>query len=762
MYRSPLQRAITRGMKPGADLADELQELGDYPIQSRRDAKTICRALVTLPLPRSDEYTVISPLHALTGLFQDVDGREAPAFDVLQNEGVSQLVRIFDALTGSPNDEDKNDLLFMLKIMAMYGSREGAETVVRAAQMPLDPDGYMWHVVLGMFTERHPERDFVFEALRDPLPSGFIAMSLLDVVNEQAIDGSWDDHLFDSLTGKEQLHSWLADNDPENYSYAHSATAALPFISNPERDQLLALAMDHADTSVQMEAAWASGKLGSEAGMKVLGRFCLDINHSSVAARYLAELDREDMIPDEALDDTFQAKAEFVQWLSHPSELGEPPDEVEVVDQRVLAWPPDGERKPFWLIKYRNRDETGLDEDDTDCGLVGSVTWCFFTYDLDQRPPEDAYAIHCYFELEHKDLINELDVEDPREYASMLGQWQGDELADATIEVVTEVSPKLNYPQRLVGLASARQGGEEGWAVLDGPRSAWYPKSDMPEDSPVRPILMAHVGRRLLGFAEQPNRKKYLHVKTPPRDAQLVVDKYEENLTKLEQGDERAHEKLFDSFGNPVTSHLNSYVEAKALLDGVSKEEVFVRMYERFLNFANSGSDDLKQEAFDSPSNLLGSNFEQYVDALASTNQLEKVPAAIAIFEPWWDHVFGYTELGTAAFRAGDFETAERFFNGVRSEMGQWYRSETMSYLAEIWLQRGDREVAHELLIECLRKTNAGSKEAKGSDIEFFEEKFQFHRETYLRLFPDRGEPALAENGVPASTFPQCPNPNDQ
>ena len=29
---------------------------------------------------------------------------------------------------------------------------------------------------------------------------------------------------------------WLADPDPEHFSYAHSATAALPFIENPHRD----------------------------------------------------------------------------------------------------------------------------------------------------------------------------------------------------------------------------------------------------------------------------------------------------------------------------------------------------------------------------------------------------------------------------------------------------------------------------------------------------------------------------------------------
>ena len=33
MFSSPLQRAISRGMKPGGDLADELRELDDWPVR---------------------------------------------------------------------------------------------------------------------------------------------------------------------------------------------------------------------------------------------------------------------------------------------------------------------------------------------------------------------------------------------------------------------------------------------------------------------------------------------------------------------------------------------------------------------------------------------------------------------------------------------------------------------------------------------------------------------------------------------------------
>src|SRR5262245_23143292 len=83
------------------------------------------------------------------------------------------------------------------------------------------------------------------------------------------------------------------------------------------------------------------------------------------------------------------------------------PDELKIIDRRELAWPPSGERKPFWLIQYlarRDPPDTPLYDDDVGIGLVGSMTWCFFAYNLDERPPQDAYAIHCYWEMQHAKL----------------------------------------------------------------------------------------------------------------------------------------------------------------------------------------------------------------------------------------------------------------------------------------------------------------------------------------------------------------------
>lgn len=500
---SPLQQAIARGMQADGDLADELRELGDYVVHSREDAKAICAALGELPdaYDLGDDLFITSPLWALSSLFQDVENAEAPAFAVLYHQGLPELIRIFDELSEAPHDLREDDLLFVLKILAMYGSREGAEKVVEAAKRPLFPDAYLWHVVLGVFSDEHPQSNYVFESLTDP-PPGFLAIALLDSANAAAIAGWLSRHPFDSDAGRERLEAWLTDSDPEHASYAHSATAALPFISNPDRDQLLALALDHVNSSVQIEAAWAAAKLGREAGLKILARYCQDVRHAGVAIRYLDELGREEFIPAEALEESFQAKAAFSLWLSHPNELGQPPDELEIVDHRLLAWPPERIAKPFWLIRFRLRDRTGLEEDQVDCGLVGSMTWCFFAYEMHKRPPEDAYAIHCYWEMEQEALILESEVENPAEHAHLVEQWRGEPLESAEVRRIAEISPQLESPSRLVALASATMRGEAGSVVLDGPRSAWYPKSGQYGDGFGSVVLKIHVGRQLLGFDE--------------------------------------------------------------------------------------------------------------------------------------------------------------------------------------------------------------------------------------------------------------------
>ena len=334
--KSRLKRTIERGLADG-NLREQLRELGDLTLKSRTDGEDVCWGLQKL---NSNSQQLANHAYALALLFQEVDDADSHALEILRERGIPELLRIFDQILQAPADDEINTLLFILKILALYGTTDGTLKVIESAQRPLKPDGYMWTAILGNFQAGHPQNELLYGSLSDPLPAEFIGVALLDAANAAMIAGEEMSHPFDSTEGRQRLRDWLSRRDPEDYSYAHSATAALPFISNPEGDVLLNAAMSHPDVGVQIESAWAAAIRGRDEGLGRLAERCLDYRYSQQAKQYLKELDREDVIPAEANRPEFSTLAEFAQWLAHPNELGRAPDEVEIVDQRELCWPP--------------------------------------------------------------------------------------------------------------------------------------------------------------------------------------------------------------------------------------------------------------------------------------------------------------------------------------------------------------------------------------------------------------------------------------
>ena len=748
--RSPLQLALERGTRPGSNLADELRGLRDYSIKSKADAEAICGVLeqfASTASPVSHE----SGFYSIVGLFQDVEGSNCPAFDVMSNVGISLLAQIVNDALQNPSRLDDGDLLFALKILAMYGTPEGTSSVLRAARLPLKPDDWMWSMILKAYSKEHPGREWLFKELSESLPSDFLAVSLLDSANAAHLEGVDTPHPFDSVAGKRQLEHWLTDSDEDHFSYAVSAAASLPYIRGTERDSLLAIAFDHPSADVQLEAAWVAAKLKRDAGIKWLARSCLDVNLAERASQYLTELNREDAIPTEAQNAGFKARAEFAQWLAHPSELGRPPEEVLIVDHRELNWPPEREPKPMWLLKYRLQDTTGLKADDIGVGLVGSVTFCLFSYELQQRSPEDCYAIYCYWEMSNRDLIAETDVpENSTEYNRMLQQCKLDGLDQVRIVFVAELSRELRYPQNMVALGKSTRNGQPGWIVLDGPRSCWYAKSEMPAVSTDKTVAMIHIGRELLGLHDHPDRQKFLQSAPRQRSPAQIIAAYEKLLDKA-RNDPRQAEKLLGNHSILGTA-FSDYVAALSATTSQSHTVSTCTAYEALLTLASKMDSSLQAKLLDSFSPL-GETFDAYVDALIELNRQSEVPALVEKFRPHWDHNLGYGKLGSSAFKSGHEKIAESFIVTLRNSLKDWCRCEEMGYLAEIWKKQGRTEDAHTLMIDALTGLLAQSREATGSDCQLFDNWFQLQRSTYLKLFPERGENELRLHGIPASTL---------
>ena len=180
--------------------------------------------------------------------------------------------------------------------------------------------------------------------------------------------------------------------------------------------------------------------------------------------------------------------------------------------------------------------------------------------------------------MEHAELIDETEVSDAAEYARLLGQWPGDQLESPQITRVAELSPKLKVPARFVALASASQDGQDGWVVLDGPRSEWYPKAEQPEETDESVVLMIHVGRQLLGFQDQPDRKKYLVTDKPNRSPQQYIAAYEKLLSEASDSDPKRQEELLGT-RSLLARHFDEYVDAVVEVDGSNKPDTVIRVY---------------------------------------------------------------------------------------------------------------------------------------------------------------------------------------
>jgi hypothetical protein len=272
----------------------------------------------------------------------------------------------------------------------------------------------------------------------------------------------------------------------------------------------------------------------------------------------------------------------------------------------------------------------------------------------------------------------------------------------------------------------------------------------MPADVSASITLMLHVGRELLGFRTQPDRKEYLPKPKPARTPEEIITAYDRFLNQATGNDPVLRNKLLVECGL-ISKHLPNYAEALSASRGGTKVAHFAATYERLLAAALRTEPALRAKVFDS-FGPLGSNFDGYIDSLVDLQRSSEIATVIGYFEPYWKHNLGYGKLGKAAFRAREFELAERFFLSLRDSYKNWYRSEEMDHLAEIWHQRGAAADAQALLVECLRQILGESRDAHGTDKNLVEGWFQEHRSTFLRLFPEMGEAELTRLGIPPTS----------
>lgn len=400
--KSKIERALRGPAKTGSGFKDALERVRAGRVEKQSDAELIVQCLKWFPLSDPAERRKISsPLHTILTFFQTAEDETVRG--TFRYHGVPELARIYREARGALGAGDTDpelagDLAYLCKILSLYGAEPGIDVIIDAARDPLLANGYLWSVMFEIIADsKHPWRFMLLQDLRDPLPVGHARIGYLDFANTVCREENRQDHPFRTEEGLRVLRDILTSQDADEFSYAQSAAAALPFLDAGLGSELLPIALNHPSADVRLEAAWAAVRAGyPDQGLPALEKACEDPRTARRACEYLQELGFEDRIPLVAHNEDFQAAAEFCAWLAHPMEYGSPPDDVELVDSRELYWPPTNDERQLWIFRYNYHS----DPDASGFGMVGSITFALFGEATEDLSPEEVYGLHCAWELE--------------------------------------------------------------------------------------------------------------------------------------------------------------------------------------------------------------------------------------------------------------------------------------------------------------------------------------------------------------------------
>jgi hypothetical protein len=397
-FATPLQRVLEAWARADGDLGAALDALGTPVLRTKADARACCLALRALDARRLTGHTeFLTPLHALTALIGRITGESALA--EVETRGLPELRRIVNLALANTIPVQSEDILSVLRTLGMFRHPEDLALIIQAARLPLDLVNPLWEGIIGQYRPHLPLAASLCDALSTPLPTGAIAHALLEMANALADARTLVAHPFDQRDGYIQLWMWVSATEPAAVPLACRATAALPYLAAPARDELLARAQLHPDPSVQVTAAWAQAAIGADPEGATLKGWCLDPRHSALACQFMHKLRRAREIPAAVLAPEFQALAELSRWLAHPHAFGYPPDELTLLETHTLLWPPTGDRRTLRLIWYRYH---AAPASIAGVGLVGSVTGALLGEATAHCTPGEVLGLHCCWELERR------------------------------------------------------------------------------------------------------------------------------------------------------------------------------------------------------------------------------------------------------------------------------------------------------------------------------------------------------------------------
>ncbi|MCC9606393.1 hypothetical protein LOC68_18090 [Blastopirellula sp. JC732] len=279
----------------------------------------------------------------------------------------------------------------------------------------------------------------------------------------------------------------------EGVALAVSLCDALALIGDKNAIGKLNQVLQLSHRQLQCEAAAALARLGVEEGTKHLAEMAKHPVVRLRALKFAEETGGLDAIEEEFKSPVARAEGELALWLSQETQFGLPPHEIELIDERELAWPGYDDLQNCYLFRYAYHMPAGSFQS---LGIVGPLTHSFAA-DLTPWKPEDAYAAFAGWQAEHQDVF-ESEPAEWQEAQKQLADSLTARLQAEGYHVIQVI--KLGYffgDVRLIAVVR-RQDGLPGVAVADLRTTTFYGSEGT--DRPIGPheAYMMHKGREFL------------------------------------------------------------------------------------------------------------------------------------------------------------------------------------------------------------------------------------------------------------------------
>lgn len=186
----------------------------------------------------------------------------------------------------------------------------------------------------------------------------------------------------------------------ESVALTISLCDALALIKHQPAIGKMRQALELRHRRIQTEAAAGLARLNVEEGREWLAKLAEEPIARLRVLAFAEELEILDQIPDEHQNEIAIAESKLAMWLSDPKQMGIPPSEMELVDNRELYWPSYEHPIQVFLFRFRY----GSNPVYSNLGISGPLTHVFPT-NVESLTIDDAYAAFAGWQAVHPKIF---------------------------------------------------------------------------------------------------------------------------------------------------------------------------------------------------------------------------------------------------------------------------------------------------------------------------------------------------------------------